>query len=176
MNTSWLARSGLRLSEWFEKWFPDAFALALVAVLIVFTAAVSIGNSPVQAATWFGAGFWDLVTFTMQMTLIIITGYSVATAPPVYRVVCRLAEVPKSARTAVAFVAFFSMTTSLISWSFSLIISALLAREVTHRVKGADYRAVGAAAYLGIGSVWALGLSSWRRRRRCRSRFSPSAA
>ena len=52
------------------------------------------------------------------------------------------------------------MLSSLISWSFSLIISGLLAREVTHRVRGADYRAVGAAAYLGIGSVWALGLSS----------------
>jgi len=159
-SSSWLATAGLRLSGWFERWFPDAFALALVAVLIVFTAATSIGNSPVAVATWFGAGFWDLVNFTMQMTLIIVTGYSVATAPPVYRIVCRLAEVPKSARTAVAFVALFSMLTSLISWSFSLIISALLAREVTHRVKGADYRAVGAAAYLGIGSVWALGLSS----------------
>lgn len=159
-SNSWLARAGLRLSEWFETWFPDAFALALVAVCIVFLAAVSNGNSPVNAAAWFGAGFWDLVTFTMQMTLIIITGYSVATAPPVYRIVCRLAEIPRNGRSAVAFVALFSMLTSLISWSFSLIISALLAREVTHRVKGADYRAVGAAAYLGIGSVWALGLSS----------------
>src|SRR3954468_10169164 len=160
MNNSWLATAGLRLSDWFETWFPDAFALALVAVLIVFTAAVSIGNSPVQAASWFGAGFWDLVNFTMQMTLIIITGYSVATAPPVYRIVCRLAEVPTTGRGAVAFVALFSMLSSLISWSFSLIISGLLAREVTHRVRGADYRAVGAAAYLGTGSVWALGLSS----------------
>jgi short-chain fatty acids transporter len=160
VKTSWLANTGLRLSDWFETWFPDAFALALVAVLIVFTAAVAIGNSPVAAATWFGAGFWDLVNFTMQMTLIIITGYSVATAPPVYRIVCRLAEIPKNGRTAVAFVALFSMLSSLISWSFSLIISGLLAREVTHRVRGADYRAVGAAAYLGIGSVWALGLSS----------------
>jgi short-chain fatty acids transporter len=155
-----LSRAGLRLSEWFEKWFPDAFALALVAVLIVFSAAVSIGNAPVQVASWFGAGFWDLVVFTMQMTLIILTGYSVATAPPVYRIVCRLAQLPKTGRGAVAFVALFSMLTSLVSWSFSLIISALLARETTHRVKGADYRAVGAAAYLGIGSVWALGLSS----------------
>ena len=157
---SWLAAAGLRLSDWFEHWFPDAFALALIAVAIVFTASVAAGNSPVQSAAWFGAGFWDLVNFTMQMTLIIITGYSVATAPPVYRIVCRLAGVPKTGRRAVAFVALFSMLSSLISWSFSLIISGLLAREVTHRVRGADYRAVGAAAYLGIGSVWALGLSS----------------
>jgi short-chain fatty acids transporter len=156
---SWFSRAGLRLSDWFERWFPDAFALALVAVLIVFSATLLVGSTPMQAATWFGAGFWDLVVFTMQMTLIILTGYSVATAPLVYRLVCRLAEIPKTGRGAVAFVALFSMLSSLISWSFSLIISGLLAREVTHRVKGADYRAVG-AAHLGIGSVWALGLSS----------------
>ena len=29
-NTA-LARVGLKLSDWFEKWFPDAFALALAA-------------------------------------------------------------------------------------------------------------------------------------------------
>jgi short-chain fatty acids transporter len=52
------------------------------------------------------------------------------------------------------------MLSSMVSWSFSLIFSGLLAREVTHRVRGADYRAIGAAGYLGVGSVWALGLSS----------------
>ena len=52
------------------------------------------------------------------------------------------------------------MLASLVSWSFSLIFSALLAREVARRVQGSDYRALGAAAYLGVGSVWALGLSS----------------
>ena len=155
-----LSTAGLRLSAWFERWFPDAFALALIAVAVVFLACLSVGSSPIQAATWFGAGFWDLVNFTMQMTMIIVTGYSVATAPPVYRLICRLSAIPKNGRSAVAFVALFSMASSLISWSFSLIISGLLAREVTHRVRGADYRAVGAAAYLGVGSVWALGLSS----------------
>ena len=52
------------------------------------------------------------------------------------------------------------MLASLVSWSFSLIFSGLLAREVARRVRGSDYRAIGAAAYLGVGSVWALGLSS----------------
>jgi len=159
-SDSWLATAGLRLSDWFERWFPDAFALALVAVCIVYTAALAVGSSPVQAAEWFGAGFWDLVAFTMQMTMIIITGYVVATAPPVYRVIQRIAAIPHSGKSAAAFVGLFSMLSSLLSWSFSLIFSGLLAREVTHRVRGADYRAVGAAAYLGVGSVWALGLSS----------------
>jgi short-chain fatty acids transporter len=157
---SGLALIGLRLSDWFERWFPDAFVLALIAVGIVAAASVGIGNSMLDTAQWFGAGFWDLVTFTMQMTLIIVTGYAVATARPVFAVICRMAAIPKSGKGAVAFVALFSMLASLLSWSFSLIFSGLLAREVAHRVRGADYRAVGAAAYLGVGSIWALGLSS----------------
>ena len=157
---SWLAATGLRLSDWFERWFPDAFALALVAVIIVYAACVAIGNSPIQTAQWFGAGFWDLVAFTMQMTMIIVSGYALATARPVYALIQRMATVPKNGRSAAAFVALFSMLSSLISWSFSLIFSGLLAREVAHRVRGADYRAMGAAGYLGVGSVWALGLSS----------------
>src|SRR5947207_2413143 len=49
--------------------------------------------------------------------------------------------------------------TPLISWGLSLIFTGLLVREITRRVR-VDYRAIGAAAYLGLGSVWALGLSS----------------
>ena len=155
-----LARIGLSLSDWFEKWFPDAFALALSAVAIVFVACLLTGNTVLDTAQRFGTGFWDLVTFTMQMSMIVVTGYAVATSPPVYALIRKLASVPRGARGAVAFVALFSMLASLVSWSFSLIFSALLAREVAHRVRGADYRAIGAAAYLGVGSVWALGLSS----------------
>jgi short-chain fatty acids transporter len=155
-----LARLGLRLSAWFEKWFPDAFVLALSAVAIVFVASLMAGSSVLDTAQRFGAGFWDLVAFTMQMSMIVVTGYAVATAPPVYRVIRALAAVPSTGRGAAAYVGLFSMLTSLLSWSFSLIFSALLAREVAHRVRGSDYRAIGAAAYLGVGSVWALGLSS----------------
>jgi short-chain fatty acids transporter len=52
------------------------------------------------------------------------------------------------------------MLTSLISWGLSLIFSGLLVRELSKRVKGMDIRAAGAAGYLGLGAVWALGLSS----------------
>jgi len=159
-QTSQLARLGLKLSDWFEKWFPDAFALALAAVAIVFVASLLAGATVLDTAQRFGTGFWDLTTFTMQMSMIVVTGYAVATSPPVYAVIRRLAAVPSTGRGAAAYVGLFSMLTSLLSWSFSLIFSALLAREVAHRVRGADYRAIGAAAYLGVGSVWALGLSS----------------
>ena len=155
-----LARLGMALADWSERWFPDAFVFSLVALAIVFLAGLIVGTPVQNLVQFFGQGFWSLVPFTMQMAIIIIGGYVVATSPLVYALICRLARIPQTPRQAVAFVAFFSMTSSLISWGFALIFGGLLARQVVRHVRGIDYRAIGAAAYLGNGSVWALGLSS----------------
>ena len=58
-----------------------------------------------------------------------------------------------------ALVTFFALASSWLNWGFSLIFSAVLAREVARRVRGVDYRALAAASFLGLGSIWAQGLS-----------------
>ena len=155
-----LARVGLALANWSERWFPDALVFALLGIVIVFIIGLLIGEKPYKLALEGGKQFWVLIPFTMQMAMIIIGGYVLASTPAVYWVIQRLASVPSTPRGAIAFVAFFSMFTSLISWGFSLIFSGLLVRELVKRIDGIDYRAIGAAAYLGLGSIWALGLSS----------------
>lgn len=157
---SGFSRLGMGLADWSEKWFPDAFVFALVALILVFVAGMLFHTGMRELLRYFGEGFWSLIPFTMQMAMIIIGGYVVATSAPVHRLIRWLAKIPQTPRGAVAFVAFFSATSSLISWGFSLIFSGLLVREIVKNVKGVDYRAIGAAAYLGLGSVWALGLSS----------------
>lgn len=50
---------------------------------------------------------------------------------------------------------------SLVNWGLSLIFSGLLVREMARRSSlGLDYRAAGAAAYLGMGCGFTLGMSS----------------
>jgi len=154
-----LARAGSRIADVCERWFPDAFVFALAAIVLVFAGGVATGVKPVTLATEFGNGFWSLVNFTMQMALVIVGGFVVASSPPVARLTRWLASIPKTARGAVAFVAAFAMLSSLVSWGLSLIFTGLLVREIVKRID-VDYRAIGAAAYLGLGSVWALGLSS----------------
>jgi short-chain fatty acids transporter len=160
-NMTWLQRAAQRCCGWSERWFPDAFAFAVLAVALVACGAVLIGAPPQAVAENFGSGFWSLIPFTMQMTFIIIGGYVVADSPPVDRLVHRLAAVPKSARGAVAWVALFGTLTSLIHWGLSLVFSSVLIRALARRKElNVDYRAAGAAACTGLGSVWALGLSS----------------
>src|SRR5271157_3872101 len=155
-----LARMGLGLARWSERWFPDPLVFAFAGVVIVFLIGLLLKETPSKLAIQGGKNFWSLVPFTMQMVMIIIGGYVVASTPLVYRAIRALAGIPKTPRQAVALVALFSMLTSLISWGLSLIFSGLFVRELAHRVKGMDYRAAGAAGYLGLGAVWAMGLSS----------------
>ncbi len=154
-----LARMGVGLADWSEKWFPDAYVFAAAAVVVTVIAALLMGRSVSQIGNDFGGRFWDLVPFAMQMSFIIITGFVVATSKPVHKLIEVLSTIPKTAKGAVAFVAFFAMATSLISWGFSLIFSGILIKEISKKIQ-ADYRAMGAAGYLGLGSIWALGLSS----------------
>ncbi len=155
-----IARLGLALANWSERWFPDPLVFALLGIVIVYVSGLAMGESPAKLAIEGGKSFWSLVNFTMQMVMIIVGGYVVASTPIVQRAIRALGGVPKSGRGAVALIAAFSMLTSLISWGLSLIFSGMLARELAARVKGMDYRAAGAAAYLGLGAVWAMGLSS----------------
>lgn len=155
-----LARFALSLTAWTERWVPDAFIFALLATLSVVAAAVALTPSSVaQTVDAWGRGFWDLIPFTLQMALVIITGHVLATSPPMRRLIRAIASLPSTPRGAVALVTVFALITSWFNWGFSLVFSAVLAREIARRIEAVDYRAIAAASFLGLGSIWAQGLS-----------------
>ena len=156
-----LSRLAVRMSNFSERWFPEAFVFALIALVVVTGAALAIGASPATVTREFGDGFWDLIPFAMQMAFVAIGGYVVATTPVARSLIIRIAALPASGPGAVALIATVSTVSSLFNWGFSLIFSGLLARQAARRDElNLDYRAAGAAAFMGMGSVWALGLSS----------------
>ncbi len=155
-----IGRAAITLTAWTERWIPDAFIFALLATVIVVVAALAWTPATAgQVVDAWGGGFWTLIPFTLQMSLIIITGHVLATSTPMRKVIVTIAGWPRTPRGAVALVAFFAMVSSWFNWGFSLIFSAVLAREVARRVPQVDYRAVAAASFLGLGSIWAQGLS-----------------
>ena len=155
-----VARLALGLTAWTERWIPDAFIFALIATVLVVGAGVFATPSSIgQVIDAWGKGFWELIPFTLQMALVIITGHVLATSAPMGRVIRSLAAWPTTPRGAVAMVTVFALGTSWLNWGFSLVFSAVLAREVARRVEGVDYRALAAASFLGLGSIWAQGLS-----------------
>ena len=159
-----LARFALRMTELTERYMPDAFIFAILATIVVGILAVivdpGVRAKPTMLATAWGNGFWTLLTFSMQVALTIIGGSALATTPPALRLLRWIARQPKSPRGAVATVALVAMTAGWFNWAFSLILAAILAKEMARTQPKTDYRALGACSILALGTVWAQGLSS----------------
>ncbi|MCE4599475.1 MAG: TIGR00366 family protein [Desulfurococcales archaeon] len=165
---------GRRLEAWVRSWMPDPFIFAIILTVVGAVISIAVlrpyeyvGWSGtvkfVLYESWFG-GFWKLLTFSMQMVLILVTGYVIAHHPLVYRGLARLAAWPRDTKSAAVLAALVSILLSWISWGLSLIGGAVLAREIGKqavlRNRRIHYPAVVAAAYAGLGLTWHWGLTS----------------
>ena len=134
---------------------------AALGVIIVAIAAMSIGAPAQQVALAFGDGFWSLIPFTLQMSMLVVVGYVVSVSKPMQKLIDWLARLPKSGTGGIVLVATISLLVSLINWAMSTVLTALLVIALAKRKElHMDYRAAAAAAIVGMGATWALGLSS----------------
>ncbi len=142
-----------------QKYLPDPFLFAVLLTFIVFIMGITItGQTPMAMVVHWGNGFWNLLAFSMQMVLILVTGYTLANAPVIKRGLTSLASTAASPAKAIMLVSFVAAVASWINWGFGLVVGALLAREVAKTVKKVDYRLLIASAYSGF-VVWHGGLS-----------------
>ncbi|VTT88402.1 Short chain fatty acids transporter [Halorubrum sp. DM2] len=159
-----IERVGFRISEIVERWMPSPFVFAILLTYIVYGAGLLATDSgPVELLEFWYGGFWAFLGFSMQMVLILMTGFVIAYHPRVNAILQRLAEIPNSGAQAAAFVGFISMSLAWVHWGFSLIMGAIFAREmgkVAHR-KGIDvhYPLLAVAGYMGLGLTWHWGIS-----------------
>jgi short-chain fatty acids transporter len=153
-----LATASQPLVRLVERYLPDAYIFVLILTIIVFAAAVLVeGQTPLDVATMWGDGFWGLLTFSMQMLLVLVTGFMLAMTPPVKALLRAIAGLASSPASAIVIVSLVSLTASWINWGFGLVVGALFAKEVA-RVIRVDYRLLVASAYSGF-VVWHGGLA-----------------
>ena len=144
-----------------ESYVPSAFSIACILTVIVFAAGVLVaGHSPYDCLLQWGQGFWVLLTFAMQMSLMLVTGYMVALSPWVDRLLEHLAGLPRTPRQSVVAMAITSMLFAWIHWGLGLVVSSVFLRYLVRRHPEADYRVMVAVAYLGLGATWHAGLSA----------------
>ena len=158
-----MRRVGNALATFSTRWVPDAFVFAILLTLLVYVLGlIFTDHGPIQLIQDWYAGFWDLLTFAMQMTLILVTGYALASSGPVRRGLVWLAARPGGGKSAVAMTAVTAGVLGWIHWGLGLIAGALLAREVAAAAKARGVRLhfplVAAAGYVGL-LVWHSGLS-----------------
>jgi short-chain fatty acids transporter len=142
-----------------QKYLPDPFLFAVILTFVVFLGGVFLtDSSPYQMVQHWGDGFWKLLTFSMQMVLVLVTGHALANSAPIKKVLQGIAAAAKTPANAVMITAFVAAIASWINWGFGLVVGALLGREMARQVKGLDYRLIIATAYMGF-LTWHGGLA-----------------
>ncbi|RUR27655.1 short-chain fatty acid transporter [Vreelandella nanhaiensis] len=141
-----------------ERYLPDPYIFVLLLTIVAAVAAIAVERqTPLAVMRMWGDGFWGLLTFSMQMLLVLVTGFMLASSPPVKRMLQKLAGTAKSAGGAIILVTLVSLAASWINWGFGLVVGALFAKELARLVR-VDYRLLVASAYSGF-IVWHGGLA-----------------
>ncbi|QRN96281.1 short-chain fatty acid transporter [Archangium violaceum] len=156
-----LVRIAEALGRFSARFVPSSFAIAVLLSLLTLALALGWTDAPAPRVldAW-GGGFWELLTFSMQMALVMFTGYLLALTGPVKALLEHLARLARGPRSAVVLMAAVSMGLAYINWGLSLVASAMLVRFVVRRQPDVDYRLLVACAYFGLGATWHAGLSA----------------
>ena len=151
---SFITRMGNSCLRFSLKYMPDASIFAVVLTIIALILGITLAKqTPVQMIGHWGKGFWELLAFAMQMALIVVTGSAIANSPIVKKGIRRLASIPKSSKHAVWMVTFVSVLVSYLHWGLSLIVGALLAKEIAKQLRikkiPFEYGVIAAGGYVG---------------------------
>lgn len=142
-----------------ERYLPDAFVFVFALSSLTFILGMLQGYGPAQVALFWGDGFFDILTFTAQATLVLATGFALAHTPLVHAGLESFARIPKNEVQVIILTTLVMMVCSWLSWGFGLVAGAIVARQmgIVHRDK-IHYPLVVAATYSGF-LVWHGGYS-----------------
>lgn len=150
-----LTRFSVRLVE---RWLPDPYIFVIILTLLAAAAAMGVERQgPMEVVRMWGDGFWGLLPFTMQMVLVLVTGFMLAMTPLVRKLLTRIAALARTPGSAIIIVTLVAMVANWINWGFGLVVGAIFAKEVARSVR-VDYRLLVASAYAGF-VVWHGGLA-----------------
>lgn len=140
-----------------ERYLPDAFIFLFFLTLVVFVLGMIEGSGPREVLGYWGDGFFGILEFTMQSTLMLVTGFALANTPPVHRALRALARLPRGEVQIIVLTVLIMMVLSWISWGLGLIAGAIVCREmgIVHRGR-VHYPLLVAATYAGF-LVWHAG-------------------
>lgn len=137
-------------TEWSMKWVPDSMVFVLALTVIVYLLALGITDrGPLELVDDYAQGFWVLLTFAMQLSLLMITGFIVVESEFVKGHLIKLIDIPKTVSSTLIMYCLIVAIFSWLHWGMGYMLAMLLGREIAIRKKGIglDYALLAAAGY-----------------------------
>src|SRR6267142_306474 len=124
-----------------SQWVPNSFVIACLLTLVTFALVIGVaGKNPIAAEGYWAKGFWELLELTMQLALIVLTGYIVAVSPLVSRLLEYVAGLASTDRGAIALMGLVSMGAAWLHWGLGLIAGPIFLHFLIRRHPRLDYR------------------------------------
>ena len=157
-----------KLTNVIQKFIPSPFVLAVLLTYLTFFLAMVLtpgkGNTShfIEITGYWYKGFWELLTFTVQMILILVLGYVLALTKPVSFFIETVSNKINTNESAVFWITLLTILTGYINWGLALIFGATLTRKLAENFSKRNlkfnYPLMGAAGYTGL-LVWHGGFS-----------------
>lgn len=148
-----------RLTTAVQRHLPESFVIAVgLTVFIMLMAILVEGTSPLEVIRLFGESFWDLLAFSMQIAMLLLTGYILANTPLVDRGLTAVSSRISDPKKAAAVATFAGALGSWLNAGFGLVVGVILARKFAKEIKGLHYPLAVAGGYAGY-SLYGIGLS-----------------
>ncbi len=145
-----------------QKFLPSPFSIAIILTVLTYFLALFFTERPANESTnyslqileYWETGFWELLSFTMQMALILILGHALALTSFFNSIITTFTKYCTNTAKAALLVSLLTILMSFINWGLCLVFGAIFARKVAEKAKAngqkLNYPLVTAAGYSGM--------------------------
>jgi len=158
----------VKFTGFLKRILPSPFSIAVILTWLTFLLALWLtpnqSESPhfLTLTSYWAKGFWELLTFSMQMMLILVLGYVLALTKPVNALINKLSTNITTTASAAFWVTLLTLVFGLLNWGLGLIFGAVFVRKLAESFSARklkfNYPLIGAAGYSGL-IIWHGGLS-----------------
>ncbi len=150
---SWVSNFIISFSEWSLRWVPDSMVFVLgLSVAIYIMAWALTPHGPVELVNDWVKGFWVLLTFSMQMCILMITGFTVADSKLIRKGITWMVSLPQTREASIVIYSLILGVLWWMHWGIGMMTSIIMGRElaIAKRGLGLDYRLIAAISYVAI--------------------------
>jgi short-chain fatty acids transporter len=151
-----------RLARAMERVVPDAITTSILLLVLMFALSLSVGADVPATMDAYYRGLWNLLTFTMQMTLILVLSLILGATPAFRRIIASVSRLPRTRVQVVVLAVLTGAVVAYLNWGLSIalspVIATLFAREAEKKGIAVDFLFL-LATLAGVGSIWQFGFS-----------------
>ena len=145
-----------------ERIVPDAITTSILLLVVLFLLSLFIDTPLSTTLDAYYRGLWNLLAFTMQMTLILVLSLILGATPFFKTVIVALSRLPKTTTQVVTGAAICGALVAYFNWGLSIALSPVIAihfaKEAERKRLPVDFLFL-LSTLAGVGAIWQFGLS-----------------